>query len=218
MNPGDHTSRGLSADAFLNCTEWLSGPEFLWKCDLKWPKLTDSSLTIPSGDLEVKAHMTSLPTSSNPLITTLSDLFQRISSWYRLMKAVAWILRYRSNLLMASKSRVQSDQLKNPLEKPSLISVEEMERAEKAILQNLQQTAFPAEVHELTGPSGSKHVRRSSPLFKLDPVLRNGLLCFGGRLSCAHISLDAKHQIILPKNNHVSSHTPSPVIREDNMC
>ena len=23
MNPGDHTSRGLAADAFLNCTEWL---------------------------------------------------------------------------------------------------------------------------------------------------------------------------------------------------
>ena len=22
MNPGDHTSRGLSAEAFLNCTEW----------------------------------------------------------------------------------------------------------------------------------------------------------------------------------------------------
>ena len=204
MNPGDHTSRGLSADAFLNCTEWLLGPEFLWKCELKWPKLTDSSLTIPTGDPEVKVHATSLATSSNPSISTLSDLFQRISSWYRFKKVVAWILRYRSHLLMASKSR-QSVQLKSPVKKPSLISVEEMDRAEKAILQNVQQTAFPAEVHQLTGPSGSKYVRRSSPLFKLDPVLRNGLLCVGGRLSCARISLDAKHQIILPKNNHVSS-------------
>ncbi|KAK2558836.1 hypothetical protein P5673_019053 [Acropora cervicornis] len=112
-------------------------------------------------------------TSSNPSITTLSDLFQRISSWYRLKKVVAWILRYRSHLLMASKSRVQSVQLKSPVKKPSLISVEKMERAEKAILQNVQQTAFPAKFHQLTGPSGSKHVRRSSPLFKLDPVLRN---------------------------------------------
>ena len=75
---------------------------------------------------------------------------------------------------MASKSRLQSDQLKNPVEKPSLISVEEMERAE-----SVQQTAFTAKVHQLTGPSGSKHVRRSSPLFKLDPFLRNGLLCVG---------------------------------------
>ena len=142
MNPSDHNSRGLSADAFLNCTEWLLGPEFLWKCELKWPKLTNSSLT---SDLEVKANETSLVTSSNPPITTLSDLFQRISSWYRLRKVVAWILRYRSNLLMASKSRVQSDQLRNPVEKPSLISVKEMERAKKAILQNVQQTAFTAE-------------------------------------------------------------------------
>ena len=95
MNPGDHTSRGLnSADAFLNCTEWLLGPEFLWKCELKWPKLTDSSLTIPSSDPEVKAHATSLVTSSNPPITTLSDLFERISSWYGLKKLVAWIPRF----------------------------------------------------------------------------------------------------------------------------
>ena len=47
---------------------------------------------------------------------------------------------------------------------------------------------------------------RSIPLFKLDPVLQNGLLCVGGRLSCARILLDARHQIILPKNDHVSKH------------
>ena len=110
MNPGDHSSMGLSADASLNCTEWLLGPEFLWKCERRWPKLTDSSPTIPSSDPVVKAHATFLVTSSNPPLTTLSDLFQRISSWYRLKNAVAWILRYRNNLLMASKSRLLSDQ------------------------------------------------------------------------------------------------------------
>ena len=103
MNPADHNSRGLSADSFLNCTEWLLGPEFLWKYELTWPKLT--SLTIPSGDPEVKVHATSSATSSNPSIMTLSDLFQRISSWYRLKKVVAWILRYRCHLFMdASKN------------------------------------------------------------------------------------------------------------------
>ena len=212
MNPGDHTSRGLSADAFLNCTEWLLGPEFLWKCELKWPQLTDSSVTIPTGDPEVKVHAISLATSSNPSISTLSDLFQRISSWYRLKKVFAWILRYRSHLLMASKSR-QSVQLKSP------VSVEEMDRADKAILQNVQQTAFPAEVHQLTGPSGSKHVRRSSPLFKLDPVLRNGLLCVGGRLSCARISLGAKRQIILlGKTTCVESITPEVLGYQGQFC
>ena len=106
MNPGDHTARGVAADASLNCTEWSLRPEFLWKCELKWPKLTDSSIAFPSDDPEVKAYATSLATSSNPPITTLTDRFQRISSWYRLKKTVAWILRYRSNLLMASKSQV----------------------------------------------------------------------------------------------------------------
>ena len=56
---------------------------------------------------------------------------------------------------MASKSRVQRDQLKNPVEKRTLIPGEELERAGKAILQKLQQTAFPADVQQLPGPSGS---------------------------------------------------------------
>ena len=123
MNPGDHTSRRISSEAFLNYTEWLLRPEFLWKCELKWPKLTDSSLTIPSCDPEVKAHATSL---ANHLIISANDpvrSFQRISSWNRLKKVVAWILRYRSHLLMARKSRVQSVQLKSPVEKPSLILI-----------------------------------------------------------------------------------------------
>lgn len=106
---------------------------------------------------------------------------------------------------MAAKSRKGSDQPKTLKEEHSPITLEEMENAEKAILKNVQQEAFPEEFNELNKSSGSKRVKRSSCLFKLDPILEDGLLRVGGRLARARISYNAMHQIILPKKNHVSS-------------
>lgn len=120
---------------------------------------------------------------------------QRSSSWYHLKISFACILRYRNNVLMT----------KTLQEKPSAITIQEMENAEKVILKNVRQEAFPGEFNELSKSSGNKHVKRSSCLFKLDPILEYGLLRVGGRLARACISCDAKHQIILPKKNHVSS-------------
>ena len=75
----------------------------------------------------------------------------------------------------------------------------------KAVFKNVQQEAFPEEFDELSKLSGSRRVKHSSCLFKPDPILKDGLLRVGGRLSRARISCDAKHQKILPKKNHVSS-------------
>ena len=60
------------------------------------------------------------------------------------------------------------------------------------------------EFSELGKLRSGKGVKRSSPLFRLDPILKDGLLCVGGRLARACIPPDAKHQIILPKSRHIS--------------
>ena len=49
------------------------------------------------------------------------------------------------------------------------------------------------------------HVKKNSCLWRLDPVLIDGLLRVGGRLDLASEPFDSKHQIILPKNDHVSN-------------
>ena len=49
------------------------------------------------------------------------------------------------------------------------------------------------------------HVKKISGLRSLDPVLADGLLRFGGKLDLAPASFDSKHQIILPKSDHVST-------------
>jgi len=49
-NPGDHTTRGLSAEGLLSCDKWLMGPGFLWKSECQWPTQSlDISLHLPSN-------------------------------------------------------------------------------------------------------------------------------------------------------------------------
>ena len=105
---------------------------------------------------------------------------------------------------MAAKDRKVTDQPKSPGRKQSLNTIEEMKNAEKAILQTVQHAAYPMEFSELGKLRSSKGVKRSSPLFRLDPILKDGLLCVGGRLARACIPPEAKHQIILPKSSHTS--------------
>ena len=105
---------------------------------------------------------------------------------------------------MAIKGKREGGPLNTNQKQLPFITLDEMENAEKAILKNVQRAAFPEEFSRLA--SGNDECgKRSSPLFKLDPVVRDGLLCVGGRFTPAFISSDAKHQIIMPKGSHVSN-------------
>ena len=84
--------------------------------------------------------------------------------------------------------------------------MEEMRAAELEILKCVQLHYFPEELQSLT-KSGVDvaHVKKTGGLRSLDPVLVDGLIRAGGRLSLAPASFPSKHQIILPKSDHVST-------------
>ena len=113
--------------------------------------------------------------------------------WTRLKKVVAWLMRYRENLLNASKN----SKLKHDV--PKYITVEEMERAEREILKHVKRRAFPEELNHPEKP-----VKKRSLLYKLDPIIIDEFLCVGGRLRKASLPLESKNQIILPKEDHIT--------------
>ncbi|XP_071111155.1 uncharacterized protein [Haliotis cracherodii] len=53
INPADHCTRGLQAKQHTETHPWLRGPEFLWKSEDTWPKLSNP-VDMLSDDLEVK--------------------------------------------------------------------------------------------------------------------------------------------------------------------
>ena len=147
--------------------------------------------------------MTSVTQSLCPLI----EYFRRTSFWYRLKKSIAWFLRYRENLLTASQGKkpIKSTLTASKPKRP--ITVDEMNATELEILKSVQKHHLPEEFYSLTksASKGVPHVGKSSCLRRLDPVLIDGLLRVGGRLSLASKPFDYQHQIILPKNDRVSN-------------
>ena len=84
--------------------------------------------------------------------------------------------------------------------------MEEMRAAELEILKCVQLHYFPEELQSLTKfRVDVAHVKKNSSLRSLDPILVDCLFSFGGRLGLAPISFNSKHQIILPKSDHVST-------------
>ena len=85
------------------------------------------------------------------------------------------------------------------------ITVSEMEIAELVILRSVQQFHFPEELELFSKSEDGKQVKKSTSLRRVDPILVNGVLRVGGRLNLASTAFEAKHQIILPKKDHMTN-------------
>ena len=134
----------------------------------------------PEVKREVRDGVSSLSTPRSPLLQYAS----RSSSWSLRLKVVAWLFRYRDNLLKAIKGDKPRDG------SLMLITLEEIQRAEGEILEHVQRQSFP---EEMANPK--KQVKKSSRLYKLDPIFVNGLLRVGGRLRNSTLSSGSKNQI-----------------------
>ena len=224
-NPADDASRGLSADAFLNSKRWIDGPDFLWTSETEWPKRADTPKCITQeDDPEVKKEFT----VNTVIVEQRQDATRRLiayfSDWLVLKKSVAWFIRLRTILVRLARDRkeikrdsiaAENDPVKQQdLEKRRMaelrahdntnivaLTVQELQQAEHSILKYVQRESFREEIHALEKRC---RVKKTSSLFRVDPVLDDGLLRVGGRLSRAVMPEEAKHPAILPNNGHVS--------------
>ena len=68
----------------------------------------------------------------------------------------------------------------------------------------VQHHHFAEDLKALSSSEKIPHVKKCSSLRSLDPILIKGLLPICGRLSLASTLFESKHQIIIPKNDHVT--------------
>ena len=85
----------------------------------------------------------------------------------------------------------------------NLLTVENVELAEKVLVRFSQRQAYLEEIKALE--KGQTHVKMSSPLSRLDPVLEDGVLRVGGRLNKSAMPEEAKRPLILSKNQCVAT-------------
>ena len=211
LNPADDASRGLHVDNFLKRKTWINGPDFLKEPPHCWPDVPFEPV-LPPNDPELRKGVVTVNVTVKENCDATTYLLNYFSTWIRLKKAVAWLLRLKSILLdrvrIFKKDKDQSKHVmitrkqKQDKTNPYVLSVSDLENAEMAILQFCQGQGFPQEISCLQ--KGMQNINSNSAIFRLDPFLDNGSLRVGGRLSKMAMPSEQKHPAILPKDHHVS--------------
>ncbi|KAL4008074.1 hypothetical protein ACER0C_001926 [Sarotherodon galilaeus] len=214
-NPADFASRGLSVGAFLKAKTWITGPDFITKPEMEWPEMPDSVCQPICNDPEVKeASVYALMVEEGADATT--QLIHHYSSWHRVKRAVAWILRLKGVLKLLAQKRkdLEANLYDGRLEQekqmthlkanlPILpLSVSDMVEAEVEIVRFSQGQRFGEEIAKL---QQGKTVSKDSPLCQLSPVVQDGILRVGGRLSRSSMQEEIKHPAILAKDQHIAT-------------
>ncbi|XP_054259469.1 uncharacterized protein LOC128984197 [Macrosteles quadrilineatus] len=183
-NPADCASRGILATELVSHPLWWSGPSWLSLPPSNWPDVTFSPTDISTLD-EVK-HTPQTVLVSTTTESTLTNLLIKYSSWERLLRIFAYVLRFIHNCKGSEKRQ-------------GFISTQELKDTKYHIFKLVQKEVFTEEINCLKRKSFC-----STRLQRLSPFIDSfGLLRVGGRLSQTSLPEDARHPIILPKKHHV---------------
>lgn len=195
-NPADDASRSKQSK------RWRTGPDFLLKEECFWPTEPAHMSNSVEG-LEVRREIgpkkaqvcktISSGVGSDHRQMGLHKIIHRYSQWIRLLRAVGWFILFGGYLMY--KHRQQLSELNMQL------STQVMSLAENVVVQVAQRIDYE---EEITSLHKGNTIRVSSSLRRLKPILRNGLLCVGGRLSLANIAPSERHPIILPYKGHLT--------------
>lgn len=184
-NPSDLISRGVNPITIINSTLWWHGPRWLELNEARWPN--DISYQTQINLLPDFKKSVALPAINRSKQNYLYTYFETFSSFSRLQRTFAYVLRFISN----------SKQAKERRQIGSLI-FQELQAALHLIIWVIQREDVPNETTQL------QH-SRNSQLTNLDPFIDNNcLLRVGGRVRLAKVPYSQRHPLILPKKNHVS--------------
>ena len=163
-NPTDVVSRGCLVKDLPN--SWKLGPEMLYSYKCAWPTM-GPEMCVHEGDVEVRSCLAVVhpppPVAMKPVSRhPVDQLMDYHSSFYKLKKAVAWLVRVRRRL-----QKVTTCVELEPL------SVGEMSRAETLLIRHVQAETFPTELKALCQ---GQVVGRSSSIRYLSPRMYDGVV------------------------------------------
>jgi hypothetical protein len=164
LNPADDGSRGLPVESFLS--KWWSEPEFLYEDVNQWPELKIAYQLLEDDQEVLKKRVCKSISSSD---SAFSQLLKRWSSWSKLRRCVSWLIRFVQHI---------ERQCTEPAP-PTHITLNEMQNAARLIVKAVQKEYF---YDEFLALDSNKKTKSSSRIINLCPLLKNGVLCIGGRI------------------------------------
>ncbi|XP_055610353.1 uncharacterized protein LOC129757229 [Uranotaenia lowii] len=189
INPADEATKWGSGPYFDQESKWFSGPDFLRRSEVQWPR-PDEPITTTTEEIRTSVlhHC-----STEPVID-----FTRFSTWNKLLRSTAYVMRFVCNTS------------KKSLKFHGHLQQEELLLAENVIIKLVQRETYPDEVAALQnkapGENGQKAIGKRSSIYKLLPMMDDeGLLREQGRIGAAtNVPYERLHPIILPRNHYVT--------------
>ena len=173
-NPADCASRGMFPQQLLQHNLWWEGPPWLYQNQSLWPP--QPMFSPDNNGPETKA-------TCNVATPDRSWLIGRFSSFTKLKRVLAWMLRFVRNL------RTRKKHLSTTL------TAQELQDAEQTLFRWSQARWFGTESVQL---SKGDSLNNNSALLPLRPFMDGGsLLRVGGRLTHSHLKYSKRHPIIL---------------------
>ena len=195
FNPADLLTRGLRAEKMAEHSQWWDGPSFLSQPEDAWP--STGVVHVPPSDVREEKSPTRFCHLSVATIEALDRCPDRLeperfSSWTRLIRTTAWVMRFINNCRQSVVDRSYGE-----------LDVDELQDAEIFAIRRAQRRSFPA---EFTALQGNNPLSRDSKLMALHPCLDDsGVIRSCGRLQHAKtLSMAARQPIILPRNDPVT--------------
>ena len=106
INPADAASRGMPIVKDLWMENWINPPRFLLVQEKEWPLTPKTFARSLENDPEVKCvKVQTTVTTQKSEPSSINRLLLYHSSWHKLKKSVAWILKIKKELLLRSKQK-----------------------------------------------------------------------------------------------------------------
>lgn len=183
-NPADILTRGATPHQLLESNQWWNGPSWLDSDIACWP-ISNAPIDFTGIPEERRvAHVV-----ANKEVEVLP--YARFSSFSRLIRAVAYCLRFCANCKLPKQRRSTGP----------LVS-DELRAARRAVVKNIQRIEFCAEIRSL---EKGAPIENNSKLLCLNPFLDNdGLIRVGGRIKHSRASYSVKHPLLMPGKHSVT--------------
>ena len=199
LNCADDATRGLHAKELSTDHRWFSGPEFLYKKEEDWPQRKRIKVEERFEDYLAEIAKSKMAFAAEISQTWLDPL--KFSSWTRLIRVTAWVLRFVAKLLAKVKKSAKPENPEYETCGEVILNPAELDKAGKLWVKQAQMERFAKEIKELK----EGEVSKQSHLKPLNPIVDElGVLRVGGRLNRAELPYDAAHPMILPKKHHIT--------------
>ena len=176
----------------MNLKLWWEGPEYLKEDESLWPKnIVEKEPSNAFKEVKIKNSDLSRTMLSRSIDTSIWRLNpERFSSWTRLTRIQAWVMRFMSNCHISKNERLLDNEL----------TAEEIIDAESHIVKLMQQKIFYEEYSALI------KLPKHSKLLKLCPCLDDdGIIRADGQLKYAEfLPYNTRYPIILPRKSWVT--------------